>query len=127
MSSVVGSLPDADSFPAPLYTEEDAADVPAYAAPLAALVVPADVQANNYIVPTCFTRKPPSGVTYARFQPMNIRATGHYLNKGFPEEIPISDLDPHAFVGHDVRREDWLRYIVLQGVSISLCLTFGVS
>jgi hypothetical protein len=137
MSSVIVPQPDSKSSPAPLSAEKGATEVPANEAPPAAVaptpvapaaaLVPTGVQNNgmpNYIVPTCFARKPPPGVTYTQFQPMNVASIGKYLNKGFPKTIPISDLDPHAFVERDVQQEEWLRYIVLQGVSISMCLSF---
>jgi hypothetical protein len=61
----------------------------------------------NYVIPPCFAR-PPSGSTYTAFQPMHLTSIGQYLNKGFPQRQPPSNVDPHPFVSHDVTEEDWL-------------------
>jgi len=65
----------------------------------------------NYVVPTCFARRPPSGNTYPPFQPMHLTSIGQYLSRGFPQRQPPSNVDPHPFVSHDVTEEDWLMFL----------------
>ncbi len=124
MSTANPPQPDTNSSPTPLPAAIPYVGAPTPAtAPVAAGIQ--DTGMPNYIVPPCFTRKPPPGVTYTPFQPMNLEATGTYLNKGFPMKLPLSDLDPHPFVARDVQQEDWLRYVTNRS-NILIYLNFGV-
>ena len=60
---------------------------------------------------TSFSRVPPENLTYPSFQPMFLVAQGKTLNKGFPSTPPLSSLNPHPFVSHDVTERDWIRYL----------------
>lgn len=61
--------------------------------------------------PPSFGRIPPGDVSYESFTPCVLASVGKELDKGFPSAAPPSNAQPHPFVAHDVREEDWLRFM----------------
>ncbi len=58
--------------------------------------------------PPRFSRQPPhNDVMYAPFPVFSHISADSSLEKGFPSLIPPSSCQPHPFIVHDVRQEDW--------------------
>lgn len=61
--------------------------------------------------PPSFLRAPPQHLPYGPFPPCTIVGRGKNLNKGFPVLLPTSQTEPHPFTTHDVRIDDWTRFL----------------
>ncbi|KAJ3522794.1 hypothetical protein NM688_g8824 [Phlebia brevispora] len=61
--------------------------------------------------PPCFSRVPPTSLSYETFRPCILLSLSNELDKGFPAIIPPSSAEAHPFILHDVREEDWIRFL----------------
>ncbi|KAI0371411.1 hypothetical protein BV20DRAFT_203980 [Pilatotrama ljubarskyi] len=61
--------------------------------------------------PPSFLRPPARGFPYGPFEPLEIPAAGKKLDDGFITALPPSSTQPHPFSTHDVREEDWMRFL----------------
>ncbi|KAI0826273.1 hypothetical protein BC629DRAFT_66135 [Irpex lacteus] len=62
--------------------------------------------------PPGFSRPPPhNDLMYAPFPVFSHISAESSLEKGFPSLIPPSSCQPHPFIVHDVRQEDWERLL----------------
>lgn len=60
-------------------------------------------------LPPCFSRPSPPNLSYSTFTPIYLIANGTHLCTGFPILPPLSSMQPHPFVTHDVSEADWTR------------------
>lgn len=60
--------------------------------------------------PPSFLRPPPH-VAFPPFEPIALIGPSERLDKGFVVELPVSRESPHPFAMHDVREEDWTRFL----------------
>lgn len=61
--------------------------------------------------PPSFSRAPSSQVSYSQFSPCALLSLEEGLDKGFPIMPPPSPAQPHPFETHDVKEEDWARFL----------------
>lgn len=61
--------------------------------------------------PPSFSRAPSSHVSYSQFSPCALLSLEEGLDKGFPIMPPPSPAKPHPFETHDVKEEDWARFL----------------
>ena len=61
------------------------------------------------ILPSSFSRSPPTTHSYPPFSSMSLDTIGVDLDSGFPETLPPSLENPHPFISHDVTGSDWRR------------------
>lgn len=61
--------------------------------------------------PPPFLRPAPRHLSYPSFEPTYLIGPSERLDKGFASEIPPSRIHPHPFSTHDVREEDWMRFL----------------
>lgn len=62
--------------------------------------------------PPCFARPPPyNPLMSATFPPCTLISIDAKLENGFPALAPPSSLQPHPFIVHDVKEEDWVRLL----------------
>ena len=61
--------------------------------------------------PPGFNRAPPTSVSYAPFPPCSLLSLSKELASGFPPLAPPAAVSPHPFAAHDVKEEDWTRFL----------------
>ena len=62
--------------------------------------------------PPGFSRAPPFHELMTQpFRPFSLLSIGSGLDKGFPSVAPPSAAQPHPFIVHDVKEEDWTRLL----------------
>ncbi|PCH44679.1 hypothetical protein WOLCODRAFT_123937 [Wolfiporia cocos MD-104 SS10] len=61
--------------------------------------------------PLSFARAPAPGLAYAPFPPAVLEGRGADLGAGFPALTPRCAAPPHPFATHDVREDDWARFV----------------
>lgn len=82
-----------------------------------------DIEALLIPPPPGFLRTPPSNLPYGPFEPTAlVGQKKDKLDSGFPNLIPPSRERPHPFATHDVREEDWMRFVGDMKKAASLAL-----
>lgn len=77
---------------------------------------------NSSTPPPSFGRSPPTHLPYNAFPPTYLAANGKTLEKGFPLAPPSSAVQPHPFVTHDVKEEDWTTFLesIRKGAALTI-------
>ncbi|THH00718.1 hypothetical protein EW026_g1861 [Hermanssonia centrifuga] len=61
--------------------------------------------------PPSFNRPPPDNLPYNPFPPCALISVGSHLEDGFPALPPPTTVQPHPFSLHDVKEEDWTKFV----------------
>lgn len=61
--------------------------------------------------PPPFLLSPPENMYFPSFEPITLISTSKTLHHGFPPVPPPARARPRPFAAHDIRKEDWLRFL----------------
>lgn len=61
--------------------------------------------------PPSFSRAPSSTVPYTPFPSCALLSVTNELSSGFPPMPPPALVQPHPFASHDIKEEDWTRFL----------------